>query len=389
MFDNIRGVINFKILCAEPEVLINKLKISYVSCKNLRILHNEIYGEVYTDDFATLKEIADKCNGQTEIIKKKGVIFKAVKYKKRFGVILGLIVGLALVIFLSNVVMVIEISGNENVTDEQIIAILDDNGIAIGSFIPNIDFRQAERRIIVGIDNLAWIGIRNTGCRVIVEVNEMTPVPEMVPTSRPCNVVSTKDAQIVSVNVYMGRLLPLVGDGVRKGELLVSGVVKGKFDNCYYVHAMGDIIGRYNQKVIFEQKLEDNIVCYDEPFTKKTFSFFGLKIPLYLNKDVEGDYEYTEEMNNVQLLKLTLPVGIIYSEYQPYTIEKTTYTEKEAEDILNEKIKRYEQNFLNNDDIKVIDKKVRKSLVDGCMTVSVEYTLEGNIATTEEIMVKK
>jgi similar to stage IV sporulation protein len=232
------------------------------------------------------------------------------------------------------------------------------------------------------------IGVRNTGCRVIVEVNERTKIPEMVSTTRPCNVVSTKDAQIVGLKVYMGMLVPMLGDGVRKGDLLISGVVEGSHQNTYYVHAMGDIIGRYEEKVSFSQNMTDNIMVYDDEIIKKSISVFGFRIPLYINKSIDSEYEYAEQINNFKLLKLTLPVGIVISEYNPYTVESVSYTEEEAEELLNEKVKRYEQNFLSDDSVKIIDNKIQTSIKDNVMTITVTYTLEGNIGETQEILAK-
>jgi similar to stage IV sporulation protein len=388
MFDSIRGVITFSVCCAEPDKFINVLKNSYIVSRNLRIINSSIMGEVYTSDYETLKEFAEKNSAELKELKRRGIIFVFRKYKKRVGLFVGFFLALALVIFFSNIVMTIEISGNERVTDEQILAILEDNGIKIGSFIPNIDFRRAERKIIVALDDLAWIGVRNTGCRVIVEVNERTNTPEMIPTTRPCNVVSTKDAQIVGLKVYMGMLIPMMGDGVRKGDLLISGVVEGNHKNTYYVHAMGDIIGRYEEKVSFSQNMTNNITVYDDEIVKKSISVFGFRIPLYINKSVDCEYEYSEQINNFKLLKLTLPVGIVISEYNPYTIESISYTEEDAEAILNEKVSRYEQNFLNDGSVKIIDSKRQITLKDNVMTVTVIYTLEGNIGETQEILAK-
>lgn len=388
MFDSIRGVITFSVCCAEPEKFINVLKNSYVVSRRLRIINSNIIGEVYTSDYEALREFAEKNKAELKELKRKGIIFFLRKYSRRIGLFAGFFLALALVIFFSNIVMAIEISGNERVTDEQITAVLEDNGIEIGSFIPNIDFRRAERKIIVALDDLAWIGVRSTGCRVIVEVNERTMIPEMVPTTRPCNVVSTKNAQIIGLKVYMGMLIPMLGDGVQKGDLLISGVVEGSHQNTYYVHAMGDIIGRYEEKVSFTQNLTDNVISYDDEIIKKSVSVFGFRIPLYINKSVDGEYEYAEQVNNFKLLKLTLPVGIVISEYNPYTIESITYTEEEAEAVLNEKVSLYEQNFLSYNSIEVIDSKSQLMLKDNTMTITVTYILEGNIGETQEILAK-
>lgn len=390
MFDNLRGIISFRAFSAEPDRFINILKSSSVSVRNMRVIKNEITGEVYTYDFKELKNLANKNSIQVDINKKNGLIFTVKRYKKRTGIILGFFLALALIFFLSNTVMVIEVYGNDSISDEYVISILSDYGIHIGSFIPNIDLRRTERKILIAIDDLAWIGIRNTGSRILVEVSERVKYPEMTATMSPCNVVAAYDAQIVGIeNLYMGMLVPMLYDGVEEGDILISGIIQTTYGKEYFVHAMGDIIGRYTDKQVFHQSYSDTHINYKDEITKKSLYLFGLRIPLYINKSIKGEYEYDEELSYFNIFNVKLPVGIVYSEYHPYDIVADEYDNETAKEILIEKINLYEKNFLDGEDIKIINKEIQYTIKKDGLSAVVKFTLEGNIGKTQEIFAKK
>lgn len=389
MFDNIRGVITFEAVSAEPENFLNILKQSTVSVSDIRYRNGKIYGKVYNSDFPTVCEIAKENAVPISISEKRGSIFRIKKYRLRFGIAIGVFLSLLMIFYLSNIVMSIEIYGNETLTDKQIGSILSDAGIKIGAFIPNIDLRDAERRIVASTDEIKWIGIRSSGCKIQAEISEMTDPPEMISTHTPCNIVSAKDAQIVDIKkIYNGMLIPMLYDGVKKGDLLVSGTVEDGHGGVYLVHSMGEVIGRYTEKVTFSQPYNDEIFDYSERVKRKYFTFLGLKIPLYIGRNDFGQYEYDETATHFRICNIELPIGTLISEYRPYSIEKISYTPEKAKQILEGKIKLYEKNFLSDGDVKVVDKEVFFSETDSSSDVTVKYTLEGNIGIQQEIMAK-
>lgn len=389
MFNNIRGLITFEAIAAEPEMFVNCLMESDISVSELHCKNGKIYGNVYMADFKEVEKIAVQCNAQICIYRKRGSIFIVQKYRKRAGLAAGFLLAFMMLVYLSNTVMVIEIYGNENVTDNQVISLLNDSGIHIGTFVPNVDLREAERKIVSSSDEIAWIGIRSSGSRIQAEIREMDVPPDMVSASVPCNVISSKDAQIVEIrNVNMGMLVPMLYDGVKKGELLISGTVEDGKGGVYYAHAMGEIIGRYNEKVTFVQAYTDEHFDYDGRITKKTFSFFGLKLPLYMERNDFEQYEYDETTTYLKLFNMQLPIGIIYSEYIPYRINTVEYTSEQAKAILEDKIKLYEYNFFDKEDVAIVDREVLFSEENDKMTAVIKYTLEGNIGITQEIMAK-
>lgn len=390
MFDNIRGVISFEAIAPEPEVFVNNLKASSVSVTNLKCKGNKLSGDAYWSDFEDIKQIAEDDGVQLSIAKKRGGVFTVRKYRLRAGLAVGFFLAVIMVAYLSNVVMSIEVFGNETLTDKQVESLLNDCGIHIGTFIPSVDLREAERIIVSESEEISWIGIRSSGCIIEAEITEADKPPEMIPTRTPCNVVSAKDAEIVEIHdIYMGMLIPMLHDGVKKGDLLISGTVDNGKGGVYYAHAMGKIIGRYDKKVTFYQPYSEEKLRYTEKVTRKTLNFFGIKIPLYVGRNDFEQYEYDEKTSFLKIFNIQLPIGIVYSEYRLYDTETENISPEKAVQLLEEKISLCEKNFYSDEDMKIIGREVYFSETEEGMTAAVKYTLEGDIGVTREIMAKK
>lgn len=387
MFGDIRGVITFGAFSDEPEKFINDLRNSQITITNLKVSDGYITGDAYARDYPLIERAAAKNSLSLIEEKRRGIIFTAGKYKYRFGIAIGAVLAFVMVFFLSNTALVIEIYGNETVPDDRIVSALGEYGIYAGKFIPSLDFRLIEKQVITAVDDIAWIGIRNSGSRILVEITEKTSPPEMAERSTPCNIISKKDAQIVEIKgVRMGMLIPMLYDGVAEGDLLISGVITTNTGYTYYVHADGEIIGQYNEKVTFSQKFSNDISVFKNEKKRNSLKIFGLRIPLYLNTKIDGSYEYDETLNNFNLLKMELPIGIVHSRYRLYGTAHVDYDRGQVENILRNKIDLYEKNFLTDESSEILKKEIHYSEKENEMTATVYYTLRGNICQTVEIM---
>ena len=320
---------------------------------------------------------------------RNGIYFFLKRYSRRTGLLIGALLAALMVTFFSNIVMRIEISGNETVSDDEILSLLRLGGIYYGSFIPAADLHHAERILLASSDRISWAAVRHSGCRVIVQVSEMTDSPQPVPKGYPCNIVAVRDAQITSMKVYSGMVMPMLGDTVRKGELLISGVVPKRYSGTYYVHAMGEITGRYPETVSFVQPYEDTAEVIGEPYTATSLELFGKRFALSGDAEPEGHFESAENVEYIRFLGLTLPAAAVRTEIYPIEEIPVSYTEEQADAILDEKLKRYENNFLNGGDTAVIDRKITRSHTESCASVQAEYILEGDIGAESIIFADK
>ena len=388
MFDNIRGVIFFQIIAAKPEEIINRIKFSKMPSHNLRVQNGVLYGSTYRKFYADLEGIVRSQNAEMSILKKKGFIFNFLQYKKRIGFAIGSLLAFTFVLYMSNIALKIDIEGNNKITSSQILALLKENGIDYGEFIPNMDFRHAERSILTSTKQISWVGIRKTGGRIVVEIDEMVQSPEVVPFHVPCNVVSLQDAQVINAEVYNGTLVPKLGDGVQKGDILISGVTVNKFGRSSILHAYGSVTGRYTEKMVFTQdfKEEKNLLTGQEIHRRK-FQFFGLKIPLNIGKQPTGEFEYEESTNYFSFFNMSLPIGFTFETFRPFAKQQKTYTPEEAEASVHQKKLDYEEVFLK--DKVIISAEEQYDLSQNQASLVILYTLEGEIGTTQEILAKK
>ena len=388
MFDNIRGVLHIRADGEKIYSFINELKSERIVCKGQKCKNNSFYCRIYESSFKTVEKIALKYNISVNIIKKYGLRYKFLRYRKRFGLFAGLILVPLFILFISNTVVIININGNEKNSREQIISALEDIGIKKGASISDIDFRYAEQKLRLSLDDVVWTAIRHTGCRITVDIDESDGSPEILKERTPANIIASRDAQIVSVNVLMGHLVKLVNDGVKKGDVIISGIYSDDKGNIRTVHSIGNITGIYNESVVFTQ----NFNCIERNptgFSKQRnyFEMFGFRIPLFIKDELPPDYEYTENTSHFSLMKNELPFGIVKTEYIEYQDYDVVYSEEQAEKLLMDKIIRYENNFMN--DIEILEKDIQKNIFDDHIDYIVNYRLKGEIGISEDVFTGK
>ena len=180
----------------------------------------------------------------------------------------------------------------------------------------------------------------------------------------------------------------LKGDGVKKGDLLVSGIVIDEKDKPLYYHSQAKIIGEYTERICITQSYNDiKIIPSHKTIKRNYINFFDIKIPINFNKKIQGEYSESSRTNYISFLSMKLPIGITYKKYTPYETKKITYTKNEAKNLLNEKIDIYEVNFLNK--CEIIDKDIKYEVNDKCIKVEVTYKIRGNIAEESKILIKE
>ena len=366
---------------------INSLRNSPIQFYGLTFRRDKLYGYVRSGNYERLERLASEHSLICERTEERGIYFVTKGYHLRFGIIAGFLLSLIMLWVMSDRVTRIDIGGNERVTEEELLSLLRDTGIYVGSRISDIDLRAAERQI-VGMDkDIAWVGIRHTGSRVVVEIDEINPIPEMERSNTPCNIVAARDCQIKQVRVYSGMLIPMVGDSVRKGDVIISGVVDTKYGRSFYVHAMGEITGVYREKMTFSQPLHDTERIHTGNAVKKAVSIFGKRIVYHREGKVTGEYEYYEEEAPLRIGKITFPISLVTMHYSLTEEVTVTRTAEEAFRLCENRIKNYEENFLSGD-VTVTDREIVRKDSENAVTVTVVFTVEGEVGTDHSIFAK-
>lgn len=389
------GKSEIKIKSDNPTGLANEFSKCNIPIKRITSKKGEMNVCVSFLRLNAIKEICSNKNYDIVSIKSKGILPKLYRYRLRYGIFAGIIISLILIFICSNIVLKIEIKDGNSKINSEIMALLKQQNIKVGRFIPNIDFSKAESYMMLNSDNFAWITLRNNGATLVVDVLEKTKKPEMDRLRPVTNLIAGKSGVITDVNVYIGKLMKVVGNKVKKGDVLVAGkyraesVDESQKDKAKMMkfHCKGEIYADYDESITFEQKFMDEREIVDEnDKTRKYLTIFDLEIPISIGKKVTGNYIMKDNRKNFSFLGFELPIGISKKTYDKYYFEKVRLSKKKAKAKIKKKIRLYEKNFLK--DKKIINKKTKTKVTKKGIKVTVNYKLNGNIALEKELLTK-
>ena len=163
---------------------------------------------------------------------------------KRRGLVLAAFITLALRILLGGIVWDVRIEGNERLDDTTVREHLAANGFGIGDVWRLVDKNEVETAILAECADISWIAINRRGVVAYVRIMETENVGkenEEVPEFS--NIIADRDAVIQEITVERGVAAVKVGDVVRRGDVLISGVVETE-DGTVFCRAMGHVIGQ-------------------------------------------------------------------------------------------------------------------------------------------------
>ena len=306
--------------------------------------------------FRKIIKIAKETKCKVKIKQKKGIPFIFHKYKKRKIFFVFLFVIFTTIFILSNFIWNIEIEGNINISKEELIQNLKENGISIGIPKYKVNIKEIINKIRLNRNDLAWIGIELKGTNAIVKVVEADEKPDIIAEDDYCNIIAKKVGVIVKVNAINGTPLVKEGDIVKEGEALIGGWLEGKYTGINYVHANGEVQAKVwyiqNEKVNLKQVVFEKTGRSESKYSVRINNF---TINFYKTLSKFEKYDTIEETNKLKIFsQIYMPIEFIKkinNELQEKQIEYTIDDAKQeavtkAKKILEEQIEN-KKNILN------------------------------------------
>ena len=384
LFGILTGRISLKIEGFDAPLLAEKLR-KICKVKSLYAKDDALFATIPGNKINRVQTLCESQNCVYEILERRGAAFKIKKYLHRFGFSFGVILVSALIFYLSNTVVKIEINGAyDDAQRAQIRELLATEGVKPGAYIPSLNFMKISTELFSKSDEVAWASLGSVGSVVYVNVSMSTNKPETESTRIPTNIVASRDAVIVSAKVLTGQLSVLVGDAVHKGQMLVSGLVEYDGGAARYYHSRATVIGRYEDRAVFSQKYRETSTAYGEKIYRKCLGFFDLVIPLPSEMLKRGaQYSVKSQTVPVKLIGFTLPFSVKTYEYTEIVETEKTYSKGEALSNLYKRVDNYEKNLLAGS--KIISRNVHE--IDGGdgISLEVDYEIEGDIGAPSEI----
>ena len=330
--DYLNGKIKYDAQVPCPEKFLNCTR-EYVSLKDITLKEN---GEISFFCFCGEEEMLERKlsdnNGKIQCKKVYGFPVLKKKLKRRSGILTGLILS-AVLLFLSTLfVWDIRVKGNETITDDEILDILEDAGFKEGNLIRNTDVEKIANRVLINEDRLSWIAINFEGTVATAEVKEAA-VPKMVEKKENVNIVASNNGIIMRVDALDGDAQVKAGESVYKGQLLISPFSNKRTGGSILKGAKGFVWAATERNFRVNVPLEyyemmstgDKRIVYTVNLLGKSFDF-SLQLPKGFKKSLRK----REELNMKLSDNIVLPFACVrrtQAEYVPY---KKRRTEKDA-----------------------------------------------------------
>ena len=290
---NGRNINKFLLKCHNNNI--NLINIKYISYKSVIILINY-------KDYNKLNKI--KSYYELNILKCKGIKGYKEKIRKNRIIISSFIIGLILLILLSNIIFNIEIESDNkelrNLIKKELI------NYKIEKYRFKKSFKTVEK-IKKNIknkyrDKIEWIEIKNVGTKYIVYIVERK-ISKKKETEELYSIVSDKSCVVRRISVEKGISLVNKGDYVSKGDILISSDIVYDEEIKNKVTAKGKIYGECWYKVRIEYPLDYTEKRYTDkkriiPFTRIGNKY--IELFSYDNYKRYKMYSYTEKMGNIE-----------------------------------------------------------------------------------------
>lgn len=274
------------------------------------------------------RRILIKNNKEFNVVSERTPSALKKKILSRSGLIAGTFFVAAALGFYSTTITAIDVSGNDRIPSEDIIAAVRKE-MPVPSPKNSVDTEKIRDSVCL-LPGVSSASVNTEGNTVFVTVlEELPPVP--IDSG---DVKSKFDASITKIVVYNGEGAIKVGDAVKRGDVLISPDENGV--------ARGEVFGRIflNEQIVVPK---ERIVVRRTGRVKKTYSLIGREIKY------KGDFLLYEKSERNVWTPLVLPLKVKETTY--YELEEMMEKadiEREKEGLIAEAFERLEARLPQN-----------------------------------------
>lgn len=267
--------------------------------------------------------------------KQYGLLSFVSKNRHRVGILVGFFILIFALWYSQNIIWRIDIKGNHKVEREEIITALEKEGIYLGRYIPSINYDTTHNRFLMNNKDFSWISVNINGNIACVNVREAEFPRVEGNVNKYANIVANQDGQIALISVKEGEKQISIGDSVKKGDLLISGIIDSKSEGVRLTCAKGEVYAFVNKEIFVKIPLKSEEKTYTgKVYTEKTVYFYKKYIKLFKkHSNYDRFYDTIEETRQISLFgKIPLPIKVKQVRYYEYEIIDIQHTKEQGID---------------------------------------------------------
>lgn len=351
------GYVTFRAYGGFTERFLNLCTQKGVVLSNVSVNENSITADIRAAEYHSLRETARLSGSKIKCQKKHGLVFFLRRNEKRAGLAIGGVFFVAFMCTVSLFVWNVETVGSEKLSRQTILAAAEQAGVYSGALRRNIDQIQAAESIIRTLNGkLSWVSVNIKGSHAVIEVRDYIARREDETYGDPCNIVADFDGVLLSVEVHNGTKACPEGSGVKKGDLIISGIYENRDTSCIFMEARGIITAIHDDCLFMERKMNQGFKLFNSQKSVRKLGFFGLEIPLGFFS-AQKAYEQYEKRHYLYFGETKLPFYISEITRAYYKENEKNDAEKMVslyfDDFANEEYERYKNTRILNKELTV------------------------------------
>ena len=346
-----------------------KNKINVINLKIIK--YNELNIVIDYKDFHLLSKYSKTY--KITIIKKYGKLRLFDTVKNNIIIISCLMLSIVFLYILSNIIFSVDVIYNDKEMVNLITTQLAKYNIKKYQRKKSYDYltKIKEKILDDNKDILEWLEIEESGTKYIVRlVERKKEVKEKEYAYQ--SVVAKRDATITSIKAYSGEKIKHVNEYVKKGDVIISGILTKPDNTNLYTKAKGNVLGEVWYKVTIEYPL----YYREQRITGKNKNVIAI---YFLNKEVPifpyKKYKQFKRQSKILIENNFIPFKITKEKLYEVIIKEDIYTNEEAIQKAIEnaklKIKEKNKNILEIKDVQILDKENLNSKIKLNLFISV------------------
>ncbi len=265
LFYYLQGYLILELRGECKERFINLCKNKEIEIIQIFLINQNWYCKLRCRDYKKLKVFIKKTGCVCRIKEKRGLPFVIKKAGKRKGLLIGGILFVLVLSQCSGRIWHISVEGGFLHTREQMLQVMQQKlGVYGGVHGIGVDCFEIEKQLRLDYNEIGWISVEKKGCQLFVRLNESTMPKTAGTREEPSHIIAAQDGIVRKIEVMAGIPLVKPGDKVKKGDILISGIIP----------IMGD----------YEELIRNEIVAAEgNVYLESTFSYQA-KFPITYEK---------------------------------------------------------------------------------------------------------
>lgn len=316
--------------------------------------HNEAVVTIKYSDYLKLKTV--RSSYDVKVTNTYGKLRIRNKIKRSYILLSSIILGIALIILLSNIIFSIEVIHTNKSIIELVGNELNKNGLKKYTFKKKYkDIKKIEDKILNdNKDKLEWISIDIIGTKYVVRIEERKIKNENNDNIYQ-DIVASKSGVIKKIIALSGEKKYEIDNFVSKGDTIIKGSITKPNNEVILTHANGLVYA----EVWYQISVEYPYQYKEEILTGNKKNIYYLK---FINKRLElfnfKKYKNFQKEPKILLYNNILPISLVKEKQYEVNIIDEIYT---TEEVINKAITLAESRLMSSN--KKIDKIERVSII--------------------------